>query len=135
MIRGTTAQFKINIPYRVEEVKKVVVKFWQEGYTGTLEDPLPITKTLIDPTPYDEKSPYDLVITLKPGETKRFSDKLKAYMQFWAELDNDDSTKFGSKPQIITVYPMHEGIFDEIPDYEETDTSGFIILDGKEINA
>ena len=46
MIRGTTAPFKIKLPYNVGELEWVTIKWWQDGNKGTQTAPLPITKKL-----------------------------------------------------------------------------------------
>ena len=44
MIRGTTAQFRFEMPKSFEELCTIEVIFGQEGNAGTIEAPLPITK-------------------------------------------------------------------------------------------
>lgn len=46
MIRGTTAPFKIKLPYTIGELEWVTIKWWQDGNNGTTMAPLPITKRL-----------------------------------------------------------------------------------------
>ena len=46
MIRGTTAPFKIKLPYTIGELEWVTIKWWQDGNKGTQIAPLPITKKL-----------------------------------------------------------------------------------------
>ena len=46
MIRGTTAPFKIKLPYTIGELEWVTIKWWQDGNKGTAMAPLPITKRL-----------------------------------------------------------------------------------------
>lgn len=46
MIRGTTAPFKIKLPYTMGELEWVTIKWWQDGNKGTQMAPLPITKKL-----------------------------------------------------------------------------------------
>lgn len=46
MIRGTTAPFKIKLPYTRGELEWVTMKWWQDGNKGTTMAPLPITKRL-----------------------------------------------------------------------------------------
>ena len=46
MIRGTTASFKIKLPYTISELEWITVKWWQDGNNGTPIAPLPITKRL-----------------------------------------------------------------------------------------
>lgn len=46
MIRGTTAPFKIKLPYTRGELEWITIKWWQDGNKGTVRAPLPITKRL-----------------------------------------------------------------------------------------
>lgn len=46
MIRGTTAPFRIKLPYTIGELEWVTIKWWQDGNKGTSDAPLPITKKL-----------------------------------------------------------------------------------------
>ncbi len=46
MIRGTTAPFRIKLPYTIGELEWVTMKWWQDGNKGTTLAPLPITKRL-----------------------------------------------------------------------------------------
>ena len=128
MIRGTTAQFKFNMPYPISDLLWVTVKFWQPGNIGTDIAPLPITKKLSNE---DLSKLEEVVITLSPTETARFSDKLKARVQLRAKASN--GTTFASKEQLITVYPMSDDIIIDDPEWDEEDEEGYIILDGQSI--
>lgn len=128
MIRGTTAQFKFKIPYPINELTWVTVKFWQPGNNGTDIAPLPITKKLSN----DDLLQLDeIVITLSPTETARFSDKLKARVQLRANAVN--GATFASKEQLITVYPINDDIITDDPDWPDESESGYILLDGQSI--
>ena len=118
MIRGTTAQFKFNMPYPISDLLWVTVKFWQPGNPGTDIAPLPITKKL---TNDDLSQLKEVVITLSPMETARFSDKLKARVQLRAKTTN--GSILGCKEQFITVYPINDDIITDDPDWNEEDDS------------
>ena len=127
MIRGTTAQFKFNIPCTKSELEWATIKFWQPNNPNKL---LPITKSLSNcHNPEDSK---ELYISLTAEETSRFSDKYKAMLQFRAQHANS-GTIFGIKTQQITVYPMSDEILKENPTMPDEDENGFIILDGETI--
>lgn len=133
MVRGTTAQFKFNTPYTKGELLWATVQFWQTGNNGTSEAPLPITKKLSHCDSPDDS--MELCFSLTAEETARFSDKLKAKVQFRAQCKN--GTVFGSRPQLISVYPMSDGIIEEDPTLPlpDEDENGFVILDGEDILA
>jgi hypothetical protein len=128
MIRGTTAQYKFNIPYPISDLLWVTVKFWQPGNPGTDVAPLPITKKLSNE---DLSQLEEVIITLSPTETARFSDKLKARLQLRANAVN--GTTFASKEQLITVYPMNDDIITDDPEWDEENEEGYIVLDGQSI--
>lgn len=128
MIRGTTAQFKFKTPYSTSDLLWVTVKFWQPGNLGTDVAPLPITKRLSNE---DLSQLEEIVITLSPTETARFSDKLKARVQLRANAN--DGTTFASKEQLITVYPIHDDIITDDPEWDGEDEEGYIVLDGQSI--
>lgn len=44
MIRGTTAQFKFNMPYEFDDLCIIEVTFWQPNNEGTTTAPMPIVK-------------------------------------------------------------------------------------------
>ena len=128
MIRGTTAQFKFNMPYSIGDLNWVTIKFWQPGNLGTDIAPLSITKKL---SGEDLSQLEEIVITLSPTETARFSDKLKARVQLRANAI--DGTTFASKEQLITVYPIHDDIIIDDPEWEGENEEGYIVLDGQSI--
>lgn len=128
MIRGTTAQFKFHMPYPLSNLLWVTVKFWQPGNNGSDVAPLPITKRLSNE---DLSQLEELVITLSPTETARFSDKLKARVQLRASATN--GATFASKEQLIPVYPINDDIITDDPEWGEEDEEGYIVLDGQSI--
>lgn len=128
MIRGTTAQFKFKIPYPISDLLWITVKFWQPGNAGTDVAPLPITKKLSNEVLSQLE---EVVITLSPTETARFSDKLKARLQLRASTVS--GTTFASKEQLITVYPMNDDIITDDPEWDEENEEGYIVLDGQSI--
>ena len=130
MIRGTTAQFKFKLPYSLSQLEWVNIKFWQPNNPHSL---LPITKTK---THCSEAATNEVCVSLTSEETARFSDKYKAKVQLRAQPDvNLGGPVFGSKEQIITVYPMRDDIIDGDIAVETPNTTaeGWIILDGGEI--
>ena len=141
MVRGTTASFKFDLPYTIGEIGVITVKFWQNGYKGTLSHPLPIIKpirTFVEPL--DSKQ---IIITLTPSETAGFTDKLKGIVQLIGETRAiiDEVTgktipgqRFASRQELFTVYPLDGDIVDQYPeDNAPVDENGWTILDGGEI--
>lgn len=128
MIRGTTAQFKFKLPYTKEELNWATIKFWQSGNTNTL---LSITKKLEHcDAPNDSK---ELCVSLTADETARFSDKYKAKVQLRAQ-HAQSGTIFGSRTQLITVYPILDEILEEEePIMPPANEEGWIVLDGETV--
>ena len=132
MIRGTTASFKIKLPYTIGELEWVTIKWWQDGNPGTLIAPLPITKKMTDcSTVENADTSKELYVSLTAEETMRFSDKHKAKMQMRAKLLATART-FGCKPRLITVYPMNDDLIDDDIIMPEDD-GGWIVLDGESV--
>ena len=124
MIRGTTAQFKFRLPYTKDELSWAIIKFWQPYNPSKL---LPITKELDDCGTSNDL--YELCVSLTAEETTRFLDKYKAQVQLRA-LHTASGTVIGSRPQLITVYPMSDDIVEEDPILPGENEDGLIILDG-----
>lgn len=130
MIRGTTAPFRIKLPYAINELEWVTIKWWQDGNKGTPLAPLPITKKRDNCSVVNDDS-KELYVTLTAEETIRFSDKHKAKMQLRGKLSSNGRI-FGCKPRLITVYPINDDLFgDDITGSENND--GWIVLDGDSI--
>lgn len=131
MIRGTTAQFKFKLPYTKSELAWATIKFWQPGNPS---DDLPITRTLSDCS--TQSGGTILCVSLTATDTALFLDKYKAKVQLRAQ-HSLSGTVFGSRPQMITVYPIIDEILDdneiEEPEFPEETDEGFVILDGKAI--
>jgi hypothetical protein len=127
MIRGTTAQFKFKLPYSYDELNNITIKFWQPGNTS---DSLPLLKYKYH---CEERVKNEIYVSLRPSETALFSDKYKAKVQLRAQPGV--GVPFGSKEQLITVYPMPDDIIIDDPTIEpEVPTEeGWIILDGDTI--
>lgn len=125
MIRGTTVHFKFKLPYAVSECSSIRIEFWQPNNRHTL---LPILKTQNDCGVLED--PMELCVSLTPEETMRFSDKYKAKVQIRGTVNG---TTFGSHPQLITVYPMHDDIIDSDKPMPEVNSAGIVIFDGREI--
>lgn len=132
MIRGTTAQFKFKIPYTINDLEWVAIKFWQDGNSGTPDAPLPIIRSK-GQCSISELG--ELCVSLDAEETMRFSDKSKAKVQLAAK--KWDGINFASRQQLIPVYPIQDDITrppeDELPD--DTTEDGWTLLDGGIINS
>ena len=130
MIRGTTANFRLKLPYQISVLKEAIVTFWQNNNFGTPSAPLPIAKTLASCT--TTSNPYELSVTLNPHETARFSSYLKGYMQF--EGETLEGIKFGNTPYMFTVYP-NKNISPDMPSDpgEAPSDENMIVLDGGNI--
>ena len=127
MIRGTTAQFKFKLPYIKGELSQAIIKFWQPNNPSGL---LPITRTLNDCG--GPNNAQELYVSLRPDETAMFSEKYKAKVQLRA-THATSGTIFGSRPQLITVYPMNDEIIGEdpeAPDIPVENEDGWVIFDG-----
>lgn len=122
MIRGTTAQFKFILPYAKSECTSIRIKFWQPNNLSKL---LPITRTESDCSTTDNDK--ELCVSLTAEETARFSDKYKAKVQLRGQTNG---TVFGSRPQLITVYPMLDDIIVEDPTIPPENAEGWVVLDG-----
>lgn len=131
MVRGTTAEFKFNLPYNYSDLSLAKITFWQPGNNGPATDrPLPIVKKLSQC--YSGKNKNELLVMLDEEETLRFSDKTKAYVQLRAQAA--DGNTFGSKQAQITVYPVYDDTVlggDIIP---TPDDGEWVILDGATVN-
>lgn len=128
MIRGTTAQFKFNVPYNYEDITWITITFWQPGNNGpTNNRPLPIVKSKNDCK--TSSNPNEVCVELTSEETLRFSDKMKAYVQLRAQASGNT---FASKQEMITVYPIYGDDDSNLgdPDLPAADEDGWIILDG-----
>ena len=126
MIKGTTTKFKFYIPCSFDEIERVSITFWQDGYAGPASNrPLPIVKVKEQCTV--SNSPKEICVELNQEETLRFTERRKAYVQFRAQHVN--GTCYGTKKKEITVYPAYDdSVLDDItptPDFD-----GLIILDG-----
>lgn len=127
MIRGTTAQFKFKLPYSYDELTNITIKFWQPGNPSAS---LPIYKYK---TNCEERVKQEIYVSLRPSETARFSDKYKAKLQLRAQPII--GAPFGSKEQLVTVYPMPDDIIIDDPtiDPDTPTEEEWIILDGDTI--
>lgn len=126
MIRGTTAQFKFKLPYSYDELTSITIRFWQPGNPSTS---LPIFKYK---TNCEERVKKEIYVSLRPSETALFSDKYKAKFQLTAQPGV--GAPFGSKEQLVTVYPMPDDIIIDDPIIPEPPTEeGWIVLDGEAI--
>ena len=128
MIRGTTAQFKFKLPYSKDELEWITIKFWQPGNPS---EELPITKTMTMCSSTGNQN--EVCVSLSANETAKFLDKYKARVQLRAQPVF--GAPFGSKQQLITVYPMLDDIINEdtATDPVAPTEDGWIILDGETI--
>lgn len=124
MIRGTIAQFKFKLPYAKNELEWATIQFWQPNNPNAL---LPITKKLHHCD--TSVNPMELCVSLTAEETMRFSEKYKAKVQLRAQHE-PSGTVFGSRQQLITVYPMNDDILDEDVPMPSPNEDGFVVLDG-----
>ena len=127
MIRGTTAKFKFKMPYPKEEFEWITIKFWQPGNTNVY---LPIIKTAEQCDGPDGST--ELYVSLTAEETSRFSDKYKARMQMRSQ-HSESGIIYGTRPRLVTVYPMDDEILDENPAMPSENEEGWIVLDGEAI--
>ena len=127
MIRGTTAQFKFKMPYTKDELMWLTIKFWQPNNQSDL---LPITKIKDDCVTTD--NPKEILVSLTAEETSRFLDKYKAKMQLRAQ-NTLTGTVFGTKPRLVTVYPMLDNLIEEDPMIPIDTGDRWIIIDGGNI--
>ena len=130
MVRGTTAQFKFSLPYNYDQIEVAKIAFWQQGNDGTTDNPMPIYKTLAQCA--QTNNPKELLVTLSPSETLRFSTKFKGRVQLSATTY--EGIRFASKQQLITVYPIQDdsNVGDVVVPTPDNDT-GFVIFDGEAI--
>lgn len=128
MIRGTTAQFKFKLPYDVCNISVVKVTFWQTGNNGpSASRPLPIVKTMDQCSKCNASN--ELLVVLNKEETLRFSDKLKAYVQFHGKTL--EGTAFANEPELIPVCPIcDDSVLDDVVIPTPGPEDDIIILDG-----
>ena len=115
MIRGTTQQFRFELPYHYSELVNLKIAFWQEDNQGTGDYKLPIIKSIENDDKIDISDDGNAVyVTLNVKETLAFECDKKAYVQLWATTQTN---AFGSHAKQFTVYPMNsvllEGVVDE----------------------
>ena len=129
MIRGTNAQFKFNLPYSYNAISVVKISFWQRNDAGENVELVVKTKGYCQPG----KNDYELLVTLSPSETLRFSDEKKAYVQLRGSVNG---YAFASKQVQISVYPVcDDSILDDDDDVvlPPPEDDGWISLDGGSI--
>jgi hypothetical protein len=130
MIKGTTAQFKFKLPCTKEDLLWATITVGQTGNNGTVDAPLPIIKKLIHCSAPNTSN--ELCVSLDALETTRFSEKIKAYVQFRAQ--RKDGTVFGNRTKYVSVYPMSDVILDQdVPIIPSVENEGLITLDAGRI--
>lgn len=129
MIRGTTAQFKFKLPYAYTQLEWITIKFWQPGNVNLQ----PITKNKTHCSPIENTN--EICVSLLATETAQFSDRFKAKMQLRAQPAVGLGSSFGSKEQLITVYPMLDDIINDDTTTEPSvpTNEGWVIFDGDTI--
>lgn len=124
MIRGTTAQFKFKLPYPMEDIDWIRIKFWQPNNQHEL---LPVTKAKSNCEQTD--IPNEICVSLSATETSYFSDKYRAVVQLRAQPFG--GSVFGSKQQQFSVYPMSDDIIDsDIPSEPNNTVEDWTVLKG-----
>jgi hypothetical protein len=127
MIRGTTAQFKFKLPYSRGDCQWIRIEFWQPGNP---HKDLPITR--VKDNCVETNNQNEICVSLTAEETAKFVDKYKAKVQLRA---NANGTVFGSKEQLITVYPMRDNITEEDTPIEGPTDGEWIYLDSGAIGS
>ena len=132
MVKGTTTQFRFQLPCDFQELDIVKITFWQEHNNGpTPSRPLPIIKTKEQCSTFGSKKV--LAVTLNQEETLRFSTDRKAYVQFRAVAW--DGTASASRPTQIKIYSVYndEIIGDIVKPTPDPGEDDFTILEGGNI--
>lgn len=129
MIRGTTAQFKFKLPYSYSDLDWITITFWQPGNPNLS----PIIRRKADCSPIDGTT--EICVSLACEDTAKFSDKYKAKVQLRAQPNilTTQGAPFGSKEQLITVYPMSDDLITNDTPIEPSTpiiNGDFIGLDG-----
>ena len=125
MIRGTTAQFKFEIPYAKSELYWATMSFWQPGNNNLST----IIKNLSHCEGSDDS--HELYVSLTVPETLQFSEKYKGKVQFRAQCI--DGTVFGSRPKLFTVYPMQDEVVEEYPELPAVQNH-WVVFDGGKVS-
>lgn len=128
MIRGTTAQYKLKLPYPMPEVAWLSIRFWQPHNPSAL---LPIVKR--EGSCATLANPNEVCVSLTAEETARFSDQYKAKLQLRGQHRLSGAI-FGNKPVLLTVYPMDDKIIEYNPTLPEPGENEFVIFDGDQVN-
>lgn len=128
MVRGTTWQFNFTMPYNINQIATIEIKFWQDNYDGPSETrPLPIIKKLSQCSTGNKQN--ILSVFLNKEETMRFTEDRKAYVQYLGMTT--EGSDFGCKKKSITVHPVKDdSIFDDILIPTPPSDDDIIILDG-----
>lgn len=128
MIRGTTAQFKFKLPYSYENLDWITITFWQPGNPNFT----PIIKHKSECASIPGTT--EIYTSLTCQDTAKFSDRYKAKVQLRAQPSIYlNEAPFGSKEQLITVYPMPDHLIDSNDPFEppiNAPDSNWVELDG-----
>ena len=132
MVRGTTAQFKFNLPYQLKDIEGAEITFWQKGDSFSDAHSVIMTKDLR----YCSGNPADKVIyvTLTQNDTLSFSEKKHGYVQFRGIAA--DGSVFASKQESFIVYPLvNGGIIEGGTPPPDDDGDGWEIINGGSVGS
>lgn len=131
MIRGTSTQWKLVLPYTKDQIESMTIMFWQPNNPSKY---LPIKKHKENCRWKDDTS-TECYVSLRPFETALFLDKYKAKMQFSVKPISECGLPFGSQEILIKVYPMPDDLVPEEPEDDPTAPSDdeWTYLDGGNI--
>lgn len=115
MIRGTATQWKCVFKYTKDQIQDVMIMFWQPNNPS---ESLPIIKRKYD-CAWNDSATNECYVSLRPSETALFSDKYRAKMQVKVTPNAEFGLPFGSKENLITVYPMPDNMMPDDPTPED----------------
>jgi hypothetical protein len=129
MIRGTTAQFKFNLPYPLKDITSAEVNFWQKADGVVDGKTILVTRNLMCSGSGDPLK-REVYVLLTQEETLRFSEKKHGYVQFRGVAA--DGSVFASKQEDFIVYPFckDDPIGGVTPPADEDDNGWIIINSG-----
>ena len=110
MMRGEDKIFRFKLPCNCDDLKWANVVFSQSNNNGPSPNrPLPIIKTL--ECREVSQNPTHFCVKLNSEETLRFSDRLKAYVQFSGQTT--DGRRVVGQRWLFNIYPVvDDSIFD-----------------------
>ena len=127
MIRGTTAQFKFNLPYVFKDLIYAEIIFWQKGDSFSDAHSVIITKDINSCS--GDRNKKEVYVSLTQSDTLKFSDKKHGYVQFRGKVI--DGNVFASKQESFIVYPVvSDDILGEVNPPTDHDNDGWVIVNG-----